>query len=259
MLGSTEGPMRVPSRLAPEEQWRLARLAAAGDSSARDALIDSHRDGVHALACAAVGAERADGATAEVLVELRRLYGDADRGFEPNRGFLFGLWCAGTVRSVLERRDRPAADSEALAPSVDPAADARAGRLAPLAARCGADADGAIDALTWLLTARDFGHPADPWIDDLYEMSALRADDDGLATAAAHWSLAMRYLEGADGLTVDLTLARTHLAEALERHATFEALRPSVPPRWHPESVAPRLHEAALAVLRAATPDLPSD
>ena len=71
------------------------------------------------------------------------------------------------------------------------------------------------DAYKWLNAALDFGHKkAGPAIDDIMEVTDLRYDDDGYEVAAAHWELAAAYLEGADGLPLDLKLAKKHLAEA---------------------------------------------
>ena len=56
------------------------------------------------------------------------------------------------------------------------------------------------DAYKWLCAAGDFGHEGtEDAVDDLLETSSLRADDSRFEVAAAHWELAVAYLEAPMG------------------------------------------------------------
>jgi hypothetical protein len=50
------------------------------------------------------------------------------------------------------------------------------------------------------------------------EWSSLRYDDDQYETSSAHWELAVAYLEGSSGLSIDLERAKKHLEEAFRLH-----------------------------------------
>lgn len=127
-----------------------------------------------------------------------------------------------------------------------PATLARKGQLEKLARL-----EPARDAYKWLCAAGDFGHEEfEDFIADVRETTSLRYDDSGFEFAAAHWELAVAYLEGAEGLPVDLELAATHLGEAFEDHRTLEAINAGAATHYDAEVLLERLPERAKAVLR---------
>jgi len=108
------------------------------------------------------------------------------------------------------------------------------------------------DAYKWLCAAADFGHEdADDYISDVLEVTTMRYDDSGYERAAAHWELAAAYLEGADGLPVDLALARQHLDEAFVHHATLDAINVGVNGSYSADELRARLSDDARRVLDA--------
>lgn len=127
-----------------------------------------------------------------------------------------------------------------------PADLARRGKLTTLARL-----PSAREAYRWLCAADDFGHDdVAEAISDLLETSSLRFDDGRFETAAAHWELAVAYLEGAEGLPRDLALAAKHLERAFESHATLEALNAGLTTPYSSEAVLARLADDAQSVLR---------
>lgn len=127
-----------------------------------------------------------------------------------------------------------------------PAALARRGRLRALAAL-----ENARDAYKWLCAARDFGHEeADDYVSDVLEVTSLRFDDSRYETAAAHWELATAYLEGTDGLPLDLKLAARHLELAFEQHRSLDLLNAGLASAYSAEALLDRLPEEARAVLQ---------
>lgn len=138
--------------------------------------------------------------------------------------------------------------------NMGPAQDARVGNLASLVALVDEGPDGCRNAYKWLSVALDFGHQAaQDEIEDLYEWSQLRYDDDQYERAAAHWEIALVYLEGAQGLPRDMSLARSHLREAFSRHRTLAEICEGM--AWHSYEIEPvleRLDEEARRVLKQA-------
>jgi len=107
-------------------------------------------------------------------------------------------------------------------------------------------------AYKWLAAASDFGHDeAENMIGDVMEVSSLRYDDDAYETAAAHWELAVAYLEGGEGLPFDLALARKHLEEAFRDH-DLEGINAGTKESYAAEPVLARLSGDARALLEAA-------
>src|SRR5450432_693698 len=67
------------------------------------------------------------------------------------------------------------------------------------------------EAYKWLCAAHDCGHDdADEICGDVLEVTSMRYDDSGFERGAAHWELAIAYLEADDGLPRDLELAASH-------------------------------------------------
>jgi TPR repeat protein len=100
---------------------------------------------------------------------------------------------------------------------------AKAGDLDALLELAYADVDGDeteeadAQAYKWLVVALDFGHAkAENLIDDLYEGTSLRFDDDQFVAGETHLELGVAYLLGADGFAKDLAKGREHLVEADE-------------------------------------------
>ncbi len=74
-----------------------------------------------------------------------------------------------------------------------------------------------LEIYKWLHVARDLGgEDADELIGDMLELTSLRYDDSRAERAAAHWQLAVHYLEGSGGLPLDLQFAKRHLKEAFQ-------------------------------------------
>lgn len=137
------------------------------------------------------------------------------------------------------------------APSGDPPADARAGNLDALFALIGSDLGGR-EAYKWLCVAHDYGHPgAADLIGDVLEVSDLRYDDGGYEQAATHWELGVAYLTGAEGLSVDHALARSHFEEAFEG-LDLEAINAGTGRSYSADELRARLDSEAAAVLDAA-------
>lgn len=106
----------------------------------------------------------------------------------------------------------------------------------------------------WLTAAYDFGHKtvkAD--INDLLEVSDLRADDDGYEVASAHWELGAAYLEGTAGLPVDLPLAKKHLGLAFELHDLADLSR-GTDREYSADELRSRLEGKAKALLNKYVP-----
>jgi TPR repeat protein len=96
-------------------------------------------------------------------------------------------------------------------------------------------------AYKWLCAAADFGHEeADELIGDLFEVSSLRYDDSRYETAAAHWELAVAYLEGQEGLPLDLRRADQHLTRAFEQH-TLDAINGALGQQYSSDGLLGRL------------------
>ncbi|MBP9207570.1 MAG: hypothetical protein KBG28_26635 [Kofleriaceae bacterium] len=129
---------------------------------------------------------------------------------------------------------------------------ARAGKVDAIVASCDLDADGDADRLAykWLVVASDLGHKkkAVAAIGDVLEWSSLRYDDDGYETASAHWELAVAYLEGSAGLSVDLRRARAHLEDAFRLH-DLDGLSSGTSRRYSAAPVLRRLSGKAKALL----------
>lgn len=131
---------------------------------------------------------------------------------------------------------------------------ARAGKLDALFAMIDQDPASKNDrnAYKWLWAACDFGHEeAEDLISDVLEVSSMRYDDSGFETAAAHWELAVAYLEGTDGLPRDLDLARQHLERAFEHHRTLEEINSGAGETYSSRELLERLPDAARRVLEA--------
>jgi hypothetical protein len=144
---------------------------------------------------------------------------------------------------------------------VDHAALARTGDLDSLFGLMDLDASTHNDRLAykWLCAASDFGHQAaEERIADVLEVSSLRYDDDAYETAAAHWELACAYLEGTDGLPIDLVLARKHLVVAFENHdlATINA---GTNENYSPATLLLKLTGDAWTTLQTALVNVPGD
>lgn len=76
----------------------------------------------------------------------------------------------------------------------------------------------------WLCVASDFGHEeAEELIADLLEHTSLRYDDSGCEQASVKWELAVAYLEGSEGLPIDLDKAGRYLEEIFLGH-TLESI-----------------------------------
>lgn len=82
----------------------------------------------------------------------------------------------------------------------------------------------------------------------------MRYDDDAYETAAAHWELAAAYLEGADGLPLDLKQAKTHLARAFELH-DLDGINSGTGEKYSARPLLKRLSGPAKAVLESALAD----
>lgn len=144
---------------------------------------------------------------------------------------------------------------------VDYAALARTGDLDSLFGLMDLDARTTNDRLAykWLCAASDFGHEAaEDRIAEVLEVSSLRYDDDAYETAAAHWELACAYLEGTDGLPIDLVLARKHLVVAFENHdlATINA---GTNEHYSPATLLLKLTGDAWTALQTALVNVPGD
>lgn len=138
-------------------------------------------------------------------------------------------------------------------PSSNPAKDAKEGTLSALTALADIGPNGARNAYKWLSAALDFGHKASQQeIEDLYEWSDLSRDDDQYESAAAHWELAIAYLEGAQGLPRNLKLAQKHLQEAFKRHKTLEEICSGTGESYEIKPLLDRLDQEACRVLRDA-------
>jgi TPR repeat protein len=103
--------------------------------------------------------------------------------------------------------------------SKNPAKDAHEGNLDALYNLMDgkSDSDNDRKSYKWLLAAKDFScKKVDDLLDDLCELSSLRYDDSGAEIGLAHWELAVHYLEGTEGLEVNLERAANHLKQAAE-------------------------------------------
>ncbi len=139
-------------------------------------------------------------------------------------------------------------------------AAAKAGKLEKIFDLAGFDADAdpsdgdeaSLVALKWLLVAGDFGHEIEDDLDALMTGSNLHFDDGQQAEASVELELGESYLRGADGLKVDLVLAREHLERAheLKIHRNTDA------PKSFP-AIRKQLTPAALAVFDAVFADKP--
>jgi hypothetical protein len=131
---------------------------------------------------------------------------------------------------------------------------ARAGKLDALFGLMDLDSSTNNDrnAYKWLTAASDFGHEdADDMIGDVMEVSSMRYDDDQFEAAAAHWELAAAYLEGADGLQLDLELAKQHLDTAFTYH-DLEGISSGTNETYLAEPLLARLSGDAKALLETA-------
>lgn len=131
---------------------------------------------------------------------------------------------------------------------------ARAGKVEALFALCDLDSSTSNDrdAYKWLNAAFDFGHKkAAERIDDVMEVSSMRYDDDAYEVAAAHWELGTAYLEGKDGLPLDLALAKNHLGEAFRVH-DLEGIRSGTQVKYDVKPLLKRLTGDAKKLLDSA-------
>lgn len=112
--------------------------------------------------------------------------------------------------------------------------------------------EASLVALKWLLVAADFGHEIEDDLDALMTGSNLHYDDSQMAEASVELELGANYLRGAEGLKVDLELARAHLERAheLKIHVTTDASK-GFP------AIRKQLTPAALAVFDAVFSDKP--
>ncbi len=227
-----------------EAEREVARRAQQGDSAALDSLIAMH-EGHLKLRLSPLAPALAESALHHVRAALRENFA----AFDVDRGYRFNLWYSSFVAAAVQhvRGLRPAAPP--IGPSADPARDAREGNVAALAAL--ADDGRAREAWLWLCASDDAGHDdARGCLDDLLE-SDFRHDDDGYERAAAHWELAVAYLEGTRGLSRDVSLASKHFLLALSVHSTFQALSSGTDVGPSPEALLARADDAGAAVLRA--------
>jgi hypothetical protein len=109
-------------------------------------------------------------------------------------------------------------------------------------------------AYKWLYVAGDLGHAAaDPHVAKL-----LRDDAEGYQKAAAHWELACAYLEGTDGLPVDLVRARHHLERAFAKH-DLASINAALGASYSPAKLLLKLQGDAWTVLQTALVNIPDD
>ncbi len=165
------------------------------------------------------------------------------------------------ARSKIAKKPAGAAKARPQVKAVDYATLAREGDLDALFGLMDVDSKTTNDRLAykWLCVASDFGHgDAAALIDDVLEVSSLRYDDDQYETAAAHWEIASAYLEGIEGLPVDLGLAKKHLREAFGRHdlATINA---GTNESYSPAKLLLKLTGDAWTVLQKALVNMPGD
>jgi hypothetical protein len=108
---------------------------------------------------------------------------------------------------------------------------AKAGKVAQLLKLAEAAHDGNQVAYKWLLIAADFGHDTNAQLDALLELPPFQYDDEQSIEALIHYEIGLAYLQGKDGLALDLVGAKAHLEFArelkvhAELHPTFAALR----------------------------------
>jgi hypothetical protein len=109
-------------------------------------------------------------------------------------------------------------------------------------------------AYKWLYVAGDLGHAeADPHVATL-----LAADTGGHEKAAAHWELACAYLEGTDGLPVDLVRAKHHLERAFAKH-DLASINQALGASYSPAKLLLKLQGDAWTVLQTALVNIPED
>lgn len=79
-------------------------------------------------------------------------------------------------------------------------------------------------AYKWLLIAADFGHDTNDELDALLELTPFHYDDEQMIEALIHYEIGAAYLQGQDGLLVDLARAKDHLefAHELKVHVTTD-------------------------------------
>jgi hypothetical protein len=108
------------------------------------------------------------------------------------------------------------------------------------------------DAYKWLSAALDFGHDDDDLVGDVLETTSMRFDDSGFERGAAHWELAVAYLEGDDGLPRDLALAAAHLDEVFSfgpGRPVLASINAGTSEAYDAEAVLARLDGDARALL----------
>jgi hypothetical protein len=155
--------------------------------------------------------------------------------------------------AARRRKPKPKPAPRKPRPQVDFVTPARSGDLEALRVLTGPD-----DRLSykWLQAAADAGYGVTDQLARLFETSSLRDDVDHYQVAAAHWELATAYLEGSEGLPVDLQLAQRHLEKAFERH-DLASINARTRSRYSPATLLLKLTGEAWKTLEAALTGIP--